>query len=227
MAQNIPPNTLVTSDSASYKAQLGVGDLLRQSWSIFKANWTILLLLIIVLFLVQFIPNMLTAAFEDSGLEVLSPLISLVSLVLNLLTSIGWTVAILKMARGEKVMVGELFKHSGKLWNYALGTILVGLLVFVGFLLFIIPGIVWSIKYMFVPYLIADSGMGARAALKASSQMTEGIKWNIFGLVLALLVVNIVGMLALLVGLLVTIPVTTIASAMLYERLRVRTQDNI
>ena len=65
-----------------------------------------------------------------------------------------------------------------------------------------IPGIIASLGLGFATYLVVDRGMQPVASLKESWRITKGNKWRIFLLGLALTGVNILGALALVVGLL-------------------------
>ncbi len=90
-------------------------------------------------------------------------------------------------------------------------------------LLFLIP-VVWlmgyfAIKYCFYTYRIADAHDSALHSLGHSAELTKGVKFQLllFGLTLA--GVNVLGALALIVGLLFTIPTTMLAAAYIYRYL--------
>jgi len=83
----------------------------------------------------------------------------------------------------------------------------------------VIPGIIWAIKFQYFSYLMVDRGMGPIDALKESAKITEGVRTNLFFLKLLLVVINIVGMLFFVVGLLVTIPISIMAEAYVYRKL--------
>jgi len=56
-----------------------------------------------------------------------------------------------------------------------------GVMNFLWYLLFIIPGIVKNYAYMMVPYILADNpNIGYKRALELSEKMTYGHKFNIF-----------------------------------------------
>ncbi|EKD96462.1 MAG: hypothetical protein ACD_24C00035G0005, partial [uncultured bacterium] len=106
------------------------------------------------------------------------------------------------------------------LWlKYLLGSLLYGAIVMIGLLLLIVPGIILAVKYQYLMYLVIDEELGPLEALGKSGRITNGNKFNLFiwGLVMAL--VNVVGALAFFVGLFVTIPLTSIASAYIYRKL--------
>ena len=58
--------------------------------------------------------------------------------------------------------------------------------------------------------------MKALEALKASSQVTTGIKWDLLGFFFIMQLIALAGLLALLIGLFWAFPVTLIAQALLY-----------
>ena len=104
-------------------------------------------------------------------------------------------------------------------FDYLIGSILYGLIVVVGLILLIIPGIIWAIKFQFFDYLIVDKGLGPIDALEKSSDITRGVKWDLFAFGILLAIINILGFLCLVVGLFVTIPVTLVAMAFVYREL--------
>jgi uncharacterized membrane protein len=53
--------------------------------------------------------------------------------------------------------------------------------------------------------------------MKESHRITRGHKWNLLGLLLMFFLVNLLGVLAFVVGLLVTVPVTVLAFAHAYR----------
>lgn len=98
-----------------------------------------------------------------------------------------------------------------------LGAVTIGLL-----LLSVILGVYVSSMLMFSTYTVVDRALGPIAALKESIKITKGNRLKIIGLLLALLLLNLVGVLALFVGLLVTVPMTLIAIVHVYRTLSPR-----
>ncbi len=92
-------------------------------------------------------------------------------------------------------------------------------LIILAVILAIIWAIVWGIRYMFFPYLIVDKQMKAIEALKASSKITNGAKWDVLGLYIVLEIVNFLGLLCLLVGIFWTLPTVLLAYAGFYLKL--------
>lgn len=64
--------------------------------------------------------------------------------------------------------------------TFYLTMILIYLATAVGFILLIIPGFIFLIKYGFGDFVVLDSDLGPIEALKRSSEITYGHKWRIF-----------------------------------------------
>jgi uncharacterized membrane protein len=105
-------------------------------------------------------------------------------------------------------------------WKFVGASILVGLLIIVGFILLIVPGIVLALMYMFATFIVIDRGLGPIDAMTESNSITRGHKWPLLGFVCILALINIAGAIALLVGLLVTVPVTSLAFTHAYRVLQ-------
>lgn len=139
--------------------------------------------------------------------------------VIRTIVQIGYYRVYLHLLDGNKPRFSELFTHRHPFWRYVGSMILYCLRVFVGFLLLIVPGIIWAIKFQFMPVLTVDKGLGPIEAMKESARMTEGHKWHLFKFALAVLGINILGFLCFIVGVLVTVPLTTLAFLHVYKKL--------
>lgn len=114
------------------------------------------------------------------------------------------------------------FAFDGKHYSGIVGSMLLkGVQNFLWFLLFIIPGIVKAYSYSMVPYLLADNPrIGAKRAIKISNEMTYGHKWDMFVLDLSFLGWYLLGLIALVIGVLFVHPYYNATRAELYETLR-------
>jgi hypothetical protein len=104
-------------------------------------------------------------------------------------------------------------------WKYLGATILVGLITITGFILLIIPGVIAVLGLMFTKYLVIDRKLGPVQALKASWRITKGHKLHLLGFIIVSGLLNLAGAIALLIGLLVTVPLTMLAAAHVYRAL--------
>ncbi|MHB8842151.1 MAG: DUF975 family protein [Candidatus Aquicultor sp.] len=143
-------------------------------------------------------------------------------LIFTLVVQIGLFRASLKVTDGEKVGLGDLVPSVSVLFKFLVSSMVYALIVSVGSLLLVIPGMIWAIQFQFFGFFVID-GAGPIEALKKSSQMTKGAKVDLFVFGLLLYVLNLVGELALLVGLFITVPMTLIALARVYRNLSANT----
>jgi hypothetical protein len=67
----------------------------------------------------------------------------------------------------------------------------VGLIVFVGFLLLIVPGIIFGITFMFAPIILVEEKTTIMGALAQSKNLVKGHKADLFGKMLAFILLQI------------------------------------
>lgn len=139
----------------------------------------------------------------------------LVSLIVQVVAMI-LTAALIKLALnyvdGKSLDIGEAFQGWDKL-QVVLASILVSIGTFVGFLLCIIPGIIFAFLTVYTTYYVVDKNMGAVDAIKASINLTKANVGNLVLFFLLSLVVVVIGACLCGVGLLVAWPVVAIAGA--------------
>lgn len=146
-----------------------------------------------------------------TGESIMRVVTSVESLVTTTLFSIGTTALYLTAHRNSQdASFGQLWNPT-PFWRYLGITLIGGFLTILGLILLIVPGIIIAIAFSFSGILVVEKGMGPIAALKESARLTRGHRMELFTLGLASLGINILGALALLVGLFVTIPLTSIA----------------
>jgi uncharacterized membrane protein len=66
---------------------------------------------------------------------------------------------------------------------------------------------------------VIDRELGPIEAMKGSYRMTYGYKWSLLGLLLMLLLINLLGLLAFIVGVFVSAPVSLLAVTHVYRLL--------
>jgi len=117
----------------------------------------------------------------------------------------GYLYLALRAVRGEAASLRDLlapFRHPlsvlGAYWLTTLVTI-------IGFVLLVIPGIAWGLKFMFSPLVATDKGMTTLDAMAESGALTVGHRWALLGLMIVIafpyLLAGAVGYLSLVEGL--------------------------
>ncbi len=67
-------------------------------------------------------------------------------------------------------------------------------IIVLGLILFIIPGIYFALRFMFVIPLIVDKDLDISEAMKQSTSLTRGIKWPLLGFILVSFGIFILGL---------------------------------
>ena len=195
-------------------------------WNTLKKNFRFFLGMLAIVLVVNVLVGLVISSFSEEAPKVLVMVVSVISWVLDLLISIGVIKITLKFCDQEPATYRDLFSAYRLLLNYLVGSIVYGIIVAIGFVFLIIPGIYLAVKYQFYDYLIVDKGIGPIEAIKRSGVLTEGVKRNLVLFWLALVGINILGMIALGVGLIATVPVSWLANAYVYRRLQLQAENN-
>ncbi|MEK7556829.1 MAG: hypothetical protein AAB538_02525 [Patescibacteria group bacterium] len=196
-------------------AKVKIGDAFRFGWQIFKSNiW-----FLIGVTLVQFLLPRLASPFMDTENEAMRFTILVISVGLSMLLSIGAIKIALALVDGKRPEFAELFRHYRFIARYFGLSLIYSVIITAGFVLLIIPGIYWALKYQFAAYFVVDKNLGVFEAFHRSADITRGVKWPLFQFMMVQIPLNLLGFLALGVGLLVTIPVTMLAYGKIYRDL--------
>ena len=202
-------------------AQLPPGkEIQLKSWETFKSNAAlmiaVLLCYVFVYFSVAFIASQIAALIPFFFIAIL---INLAVLLFNSLLTIGILKIAFELSYNRNAEILDIFKNGKLLLPYFVANIIYGFIFAIGIILLIVPGIIWAVQFCFYPLLIIDKNLNPIEALKASSRLTHGYKWQLFNFFLVLIMINIAGFILLGIGLLVTVPVSLFAYIYLYREL--------
>jgi uncharacterized membrane protein len=190
-------------------AKFSKGEAIKFGWSTTTGNLGLFVFAILTLLIIQLMPMILTQ----------SVVVMIVGTLLGFVVTMGIFRMSLRFIDGENGELVDLFATFPLLINYIIATILVSIIVMIGMLFFVIPGIILGIRLQLYTWVIVDKQVGPLEALQRSWEITRGSAWNLFLLGLLLGLVNILGMLALGVGVLVTGPLSMVAMGYAYRQL--------
>lgn len=134
------------------------------------------------LFLMAVLPTVIVSAFSLWAQD--TPLSSLFSL-LQLFVVTMISISLLSGFRADDYDFKRDFWEEAKThgWRYLGTALLANVYVFFWTLLFIIPGIIKSISYALLPYLLKDNtDLSYGDAITQSETLMQGQKWNFFKL---------------------------------------------
>jgi len=193
------------------KPTFSIREVLRSAFDITKANFSALLGIMVVLLALQ-----LTVAFSVDENKLLQ-------LIAQIFVMPGFTLATLsvffRVVDGQKPEYAHLTERFAHYLNFVATNVLYGIAVLLGLILLIIPGIYLSIRLMYALTAVAEKNLEPMEAFRVSGTFTQGLIWKLIGFNLVLGLVNVCGALLIGVGLLFTIPMTSIALLIVYKKL--------
>lgn len=199
--------------------KFSIGEVIRFGWETFKKNALLSIGILIGLVVINSLISGITGAFDESNFIVIL-VINILSLVVSTWLSVVMYRLIIKITDGKAVSTEDLKTEPMLLVRFFAAQLVAGILIVIGFVLLIVPGVYLALRFMFAPYAIVDKNLGPIEALKYSGELTKGIKWQLLGYSIVAILIILVGAIALLVGLLVAVPVVMFASVHIYRKLQ-------
>ncbi len=204
-------------------------DVLGYGWRTMKTNFWFFVGVGFLFLIITYIPTILDVIaiqiLSKSSFALFRIVTVLLSWAINIVLGIGILKIALSFCDGQKPTVGTLFDAWDCFWRYFGAAILYFLICLGGFILLIIPGIIWAIKYSQCLYFVVDRGLGPVQALKASGRTTMGVKWELFGFNILCALINWLGVICLIVGIFATYPTVIVAMALVYRQLSAQTPE--
>lgn len=192
--------------------------LLKEAWELFKKNLNIILIVIGIYFVYYVAQYIVNYSLRGSAL---ASILSIIFLIVFLVIQLGTYNLMLKVVDGHKATYVDLYTYPNItmkiLRNIAAG-IIVGVIVGIGLICLVIPGIYLGIRLMFFTYYIVDKDAGVMDSIKMSWELTRNGVINLFLLSILFIIINFIGALFLGIGLAITMPLTFLATATLYRK---------
>jgi uncharacterized membrane protein len=195
-----------------------MSDALQFGWNTLRDNIAFFLKLLIALALVAIVPAMIITKLA-AMLGPLGLIIHFLNLVWQSILGMGVLKIMLKLYDHAPVSVSDLWSTLPLVLDYIVVKFLFGVIVTVGIILLIIPGMIWGVQFYLASYLVIDKGLSPVPALKASSAITYGAKWDLGVFASVVAAVNLLGLICAGVGLIITLPITMLASVYVYRKL--------
>jgi uncharacterized membrane protein len=176
--------------------EVKVGDYFKAGWELFKkypAGFVGYFIIVIITTLVlQLVPVIGWLA----GFALASPL------------NAGFFVVSAKLLKNQTPEFTDFFSGFKFFLQLALLGVVSSILICIGLILLIAPGVYLIVSYLFALMFIVDRGLDFWPAMETSRRSVQTRWFGIFLLFLLLLLLNLGGLLLLGVGLLVSVPLT-------------------
>jgi uncharacterized membrane protein len=181
-------------------------DFINQAWGILKPHWLPVSVMFLLLSIVGAVPY-------------IGPCITL---VLRGTIMVGIYRAVLGMLAGRTPTIEMMFGGFDRFGQAFVATLVCSILIGLGTLLFIVPGIILALMWMFTIPVIAETDQDFWTAMQTSAALTQGYRWNLFCLCLAFIPVMLLGLLCCCIGVVVSQAVIYTSMALVYRFLQER-----
>lgn len=229
----VPPHiSRPTAANRRQRTELrGIGELLGDAWQVYKSRFVTLFIIYLIFVLAAAVAPVAAGAL---GFALASALPSMKGAVITLSAVIGIIAGILGFSWGWGACVAASLDESldlrgafalarEKLIPFALVSFLVGFIIAGGYLLFVIPGIIFSVWFFFAHFVIFDDDTSGMSALLKSKAYTAGRWFDIFLRLLVIWVCSAVLGVIPVVGpilALLAIPYIVVYQALLFKDLK-------
>jgi uncharacterized membrane protein len=187
----------------NHEFRIDVGAYLNEGWAIYRREP----LLLSAATLLQIAVNALASSIPLVNMLLYGPLLA------------GLYILVMRIDRGDAVRFANYFDGFQLFLPLVLASVVTSLLITLGILFFILPGIYLALAYGFTYLNIVDGGMEFWPAMERSRKMITAHFWQYLVLALVFLVICILGAIPFGLGLLVAVPVCLAAQYCLYRDL--------
>ncbi len=191
-------------DLADVQYEVHVEDWLRDGWRMFASNVGSFIVITIIMIATGFVVGL--TGIGKFGLGVI---------MVPLAAGVG--LSCLQQLRGGGFEFQDFFQGFRQFVQLALYGLVTNIAIIVGMVLLIVPGVYLLVAYFFGWLLVADKGIDFWRAMEVSRVVAHRRWFSLFGFLLVLMLINIIGAIPLGLGWLVTIPWTLCASTKAYH----------
>jgi hypothetical protein len=222
---------------------LSIEESIRFGWEKTRTNSRLIFQVVLTLFAVQIAEQVVTRVLGGT-LE--GAIASAALMILSVVLGIGFTIITLRIAQGKSASYEDILPSFQTSVSYIGAVLLAGIVTAVPLLIALIlcliayvalpnmaaiavcsvlaaialvVAVYLMLRYVFVRFAILEDGDIVKS-LRTSAHLTAGRKWWLVGFFIVVGLLNLLGVILLMVGLLVTIPVTMLAMAHVYTKLR-------
>jgi hypothetical protein len=179
---------------------LSVGEILDTSFSLYRRHFGALATVSLVCTGLPLVLRLFVEAAGGLFAHLTLAMVYVLSLVVLSLIATGATVFIVSESYlGRPLTAREALRRATPyMGRILIASLLMALVIGLGFLLMVIPGIILGVGLaVAIPAVVLETGQSASGALSRSWELTRGSRWRIFGLGLTLFVLLYVPVVAI------------------------------
>lgn len=208
---------------------LSISQILNKSWELFKRQAGMLVALIFVYVLTSSVLSFIRQEYFHEY-DFTSILFTILYYIISLILSLGLVRIAINVVDEERVDLDLLFseRNGTLLLHYFFGGLFIAIVVIIGFVFLIIPGIYLIFRLQFFQYaLLEHEQPDFWVAINESWEMTKGQVWDLFAIAVCCFFIILLGLLAFLIGVFVAYPLVLIIYAVVFRVLNPKTKNHL
>lgn len=224
-ATNSQAPTIAEALSRGYN--FSIGDVIGESWRMVKGTKGIIFGGLVIFYVVMFVAtSVLGAILGTLGLlsEASISAILIGQFVISVLASAltypflaGVNMVGIRRAANQPVSFNEVFSGLSMFVPLLVTAVVMTILIYIGSLLLLLPGIYLGVAYMLAMPLVIERGLSPWQALETSRKAISQHWFKVFGLFLVLGLIMALSMIPLGIGLIWSMPLFIISMGVLYR----------
>lgn len=182
--------------------KFSISEVCSTSWQRTKAQIWVLVGLLIGMTIISFTLGAFAMPMQDSMVG----MIVMISYIISAIFCLGYLKNIFQALDEEEPQFSAYGQQSRKIITYLVASFFMGIIVFFGICLFVLPGIYLALRLQFYTAFIVEEDAGIMESLKRSWEITRGEVASLFLLMLAMIGIGLLGFILLGVGIFIALP---------------------
>lgn len=184
--------------------KFSISEVCSTSWQQTKAQIWVLVGLLIGMTIISFTLGAFAMPMQDSMVGMI--VINLISYIISAIFCLGYLKNIFQALDEEEPQFSAYGQQSRKIITYLVASFFMGIIVFFGICLFVLPGIYLALRLQFYTAFIVEEDAGIMESMKRSWEITRGEVASLFLLMLAMIGIGLLGFILLGVGIFIALP---------------------
>lgn len=208
--------------------EFSIGAVLSEAWAKTSGSkWPIhlgffyyFLVVIAVMVVIGLVMAGVMAVTEEPAVMVLIQVVTQLGINLIAMPMIMGVVMMgIKRSVDAPISASMVFNNFSKMLPLFATIILMYIMMLIGFLLFVIPGIYLMIAYYMAMPLVVEKGLSPWQAMETSRKAITHRWFSVFGLFVVMMIILTISMIPLGLGMIWTLPMVMIAYGILYRNM--------
>jgi hypothetical protein len=222
IASTVPPppppsGEALAREILAHGSDLDIVSCLRRGWALVRGDFWPIIGISALISMLWAVANSSGAIFS-AGNGTTTAGGSLLGLLLSGPLMGGLSLFFLKKIRGETTTVETAFSgFSNRFLQLFLASFVSLVLVGLGFICLILPGIYLSVAWIFTLPLVIDKGLDFWSAMELSRKIVSKHWWKFFGFVIILLLLKMAGIVVFIIGFFIVAPIAKASLMYAYQ----------